>query len=122
MDWDEFAEYLFGLDPMIRYVGVVDDRYRLIISKTREGVVSIVSDDVDRSFMPIAPPIILDAVEKLEKFVGNLEGIVARYEKLVFLFFRHQGNTIILTAETKIPTPLITKVSQALRELDTKKK
>jgi len=122
MDWNEFAEYVLATDPLIRYVGVVDNQYRLILSKNRAGVVPFISDETDRRFMPIAPPLILEAVEKLESFVGNLQGVVARYEKLVFAFFRFDGNSIILTAETQIETPLIAKVSRALKELSAKTK
>ena len=122
MDWNEFAEYVLATDPLIRYVGVVDNQYRLILSKNRAGVVPFISDETDRRFMPIAPPLILEAVEKLESFVGNLQGVVARYEKLVFAFFRYDGNSIILTAETQIETPLIAKVSRALKELSAKTK
>src|SRR5208282_6086467 len=122
MDWNEFAEYVFATDPLIRYVGVVDNQYRLILSKDRPGVVPFVSDETDRRFMPIAPPIILEAVEKLESFVGNLEGVVARYEKLVFAFFRYDDHSIILTAEAKIETRFITEVSRALKELSSRSK
>jgi len=120
MDWNDFAEYVLATDPLIRYVGVVDNQYRLILSKDRPGVVPFVSDETDRRFMPIAPPIILEAVEKLESFVGNLQGVVARYEKLVFAFFRYDDHSIILTAETSAETPLITEVSRALKELSSK--
>ncbi|HKM77196.1 MAG TPA: hypothetical protein VJZ32_12345 [Candidatus Bathyarchaeia archaeon] len=122
MDWNEFAEYVLATDPLIRYVGVVDNQYRLILSKNRPGNVPFISDETDRRYLPIAPPIILEAVEKLEGFVGNLQGVVARYEKLVFAFFRYEDHSIILTAETSAETPLITKVSRALKELSSKSK
>jgi hypothetical protein len=117
MDWNEFAEYVLATDPLIRYVGVVDNQYRLIFSKNRPGVVPFISDETDRRYMPIAPPLILEAVEKLVGFVGNVHGVVARYDKLVFAFFRYEGHTVIITAETRIETPLLTKVANALTKL-----
>ena len=120
MDWNDFAEFVLATDPLIRYVGVVDNQYRLILSKNRPGVIPFVSDETDKRYMPIAPPLILEAVEKLVGFVGNLHGVVARYDKLVFAFFRYDDHTIILTAETNTETPLITKIARALKELRSK--
>jgi hypothetical protein len=38
LNTEAFAKELFELDTTIRYVAVVDDEYKVLVSKQREGV------------------------------------------------------------------------------------
>lgn len=60
MDVDKFAEEVLKSDPRIRYVGIVDNGLHVLVSKMREGIQSLTSDDDDRNYMQIAPNILID--------------------------------------------------------------
>lgn len=48
----------------------------------REGVQSITTEEQDRNFFQLMPPIIVDTVERLQPVLGKLDNVTVRYEKL----------------------------------------
>jgi hypothetical protein len=66
MDAEKFADEVFKIDVGIRYVEIVDAQYRVLVSMMRTGIGSLTSAKTERDFVSIMPPIIVDAVEKLE--------------------------------------------------------
>ena len=83
----------------------------------REGVKSVTGDDQDRHFIQIMPPIIVDAVEKLQPLLGKLDDVTVRYEKLLLVFFRLEGFVVILSFDHTFSTPFISSLSSTMRKL-----
>jgi hypothetical protein len=88
MNAEAFVQEMFKVDSTVRYIGVVDSGYRVLVSQQREGVPSLTSDETTRNFVSIVPQIIVDSVEKLSPFVGQVGGITAHYEKVLMVFYR----------------------------------
>ena len=83
----------------------------------REGVRSVTADDQDRHVIQIMPPIIVDAVEKLEPLLGKVDNVTVRYEKLLLVFFRLEGLVIILSFDSTVNTPFVSSFSGSMRKL-----
>lgn len=120
MNAEKFAEEALKSDARIRFVGVVDNEFHVLISTMREGVQSIGSEDEERSFIQIMPPIIVDAVEKLQPLLGRLDNVTLRYEKLLVVFFRLEGLIVILTFNADVSTPFISSLSESMRGISSR--
>lgn len=113
----KFAEEAFEKDSRIRYVGIVDGEFHIVLSTMREGVQSITTDEQDRNFFQLMPPIIVDAVERLQPVLGKLDNVTVRYEKLLLVFFRVQNITVILSFNSDVSTPFISSLSESMRTI-----
>jgi hypothetical protein len=118
VDVEKFAEETFRADPRIRYVGVVDNQFHILLSKMRESVQSITTDEQERNFVQIMPPIIVDAVEKMQPILGKLDNVTVRYEKVLLVFFRMAGHTVILSFNSNVSTPFMSSLSDSMKKID----
>ena len=116
-DVDRFVEEVFKSDSRIRYVGVVDNRLDVHVSRMREGVQTLTSDDSDRHYMQVAPNILIDVAEKLSPRLGQIESVTIRYEKLFMVYFRLENHTIVLSFEPTIVRPFMSALSESMRKL-----
>ena len=117
MDAQKFAEEAFRVDPRIRYVGIVDNEFHILFSKMREGVQSVTTEEQERNFVQIMPPIIVDAVEKLQPLLGKMDNVTIRYEKLLLVFFRMEGVVVVLSFNANVTTGFISSLSESMRKL-----
>jgi hypothetical protein len=114
---EKFAEEAFRRDSRIRYVGIIDDGFHILYSKNREGVKSIANEDQERNFVQLMPPIIVDAVEKLQPLLGRLDNVTVRYEKVLLVFFRFRNLTVVLSFNPDVSTPFISSLSDSMRTI-----
>ena len=119
MDVEAFAREAFKRDNRIRYVGIVDSDYHVLLSKMREGIESVLTSDDRHKFVQIMPLIIIDAAEKLQRILGNLESVTIRYEKVLFAFFRVKKVVVVLSYNPDVTTPFISASSDLIRMLGT---
>ncbi len=117
MDPERFTEEAFKKDSRIRYVGIIDNQFRIIVSKMRESVQSVTSEEQERNFIQLMPPIIVDAVEKLQPLLGKLDNVTVRYEKMLLVFFRVQNLTVVLSFNPNVSTPFMSSLSETMRTL-----
>jgi hypothetical protein len=117
MDVEKFAEEAFRNEPKPRYVAVVDGKFNVLLSRMREGVESVTPDEQDRNFVQIMPPIIVDAVEKLQPQLGKADNVTVRYEKVLLVFFRLEGLIVILSFDPSASSPFISSLSRSVRKL-----
>ncbi|MGP8069176.1 MAG: hypothetical protein ACLP5V_04750 [Candidatus Bathyarchaeia archaeon] len=117
MDAEKFVEEAFKKDSRIRYVGIVDNEFHIVLTKMREGVQSITPEDQERSFVQIMPPIIMDAVEKLHPLLGKLDNVTIRYEKVLLAFFHIQNFTVVFTFNPDVSTPFISSLSEMMQTI-----
>ena len=117
MDPEKFAEAAFMKDSRIRYVGIIDNQFHILLSKMREGVQSITTENQEHNFVQLMPPIIVDAVEKLQPLLGKLDNVTVRYEKVLMVFFRVENLTVIFSFNPDVSTPFISALSETMRTL-----
>ena len=117
MNADTFAEEAFKKDSRIRYVGIVDRQYHVLVSKMRPGVASVTPEDRDRNFVQIVPPIIVDAVEKFSPMLGVVESVTVRYEKLFLVFFARGNYVIVLSFNPDIQRPFMSALTGWVQSL-----
>jgi hypothetical protein len=114
---NQLTESIFGLDTRIRYVAILDGRYDLIQSKMRNGLSSITPDATDREFMSVVPAIVLDAVEQLIRYCGDLSRVTVRYEKVVLVFYQVANKTVALSVEPRVDMDFLDKTGESIRRL-----
>jgi hypothetical protein len=51
MDSEAFVREMSEADSTIRYVGIASTEYKILASKQREGVTSLVSEEASRNFV-----------------------------------------------------------------------
>ena len=117
MDPERFTEEAFKKDSRIRYVGIIDNQFHIIESKMRESVQSVTTEEQERNFIQLMPPIIVDAVEKLQPLLGKLDNVTVRYEKMLLVFFRVQNLTVVLSFNPNVSTPFMSSLSETMRTL-----
>jgi len=117
MDPEKFTEEAFKKDSRIRYVGIVDNTFHIVLSKMREGVQSVTTEEQERNFVQVMPPIIVDAVEKLQPALGKMDNVTVRYEKVLLVFFRVQNLTVIFSFNPDVSTPFISSLSETMRTI-----
>jgi hypothetical protein len=117
MDAKGFIREMFKTDSSIRYVAIVNNEFRIIASEQREGTASFTTDETQRNYISIMPPIIADAVEKLEPFLGSVRGVTVHYEKVLLVFYRFGNLVIALSFEPEVATPFFTRISEAFVRL-----
>lgn len=117
MDPEKYVEEAFKKDSRIRYVGIIDDQFHIVLSKMREGVQSITTEEQEHNFVQIMPPIIVDAVEKLQPVLGKLDNVTVRYEKVLMVFFRVQNFTVVLSFNPDVSTPFISSLSKTMQTI-----
>jgi len=113
----KFADEVLKSDARIRYVGIVDYRLHVAVSKMRKNTQSLTSDEADRGYLQTAPNILIDVAEKLIPVLGLVESVTIRYEKLFMVFFRVETFTIVLTFEPTIVRPFMSALSESIRTL-----
>ena len=116
-DPERFAEEAFKKDSRIRYVGIIDRSFHILLSKMRNGIQSITTEEEERNFVQLMPPIIVDAVEKLQSILGKLDNVTVRYEKVLLVFFRVDENTVIFSFNPDVSTPFMSALSETMRTL-----
>jgi hypothetical protein len=117
LDVEKFAQEAFRRDAKLRYVGIVDNQFHILLSKMREGVPSVTPAEDDRNFIQLMPPILVEAAEKLQRILGDLESVTMRYEKVLLVFFRVRNLVVILSYDPKVTTPFVSAVSDLIRLL-----
>ena len=117
MDVKKFAQETFKIDPKIRYVGIVDNEFHVLLSEMREGVPSVTTDEQERNFVQIMPPIIVDAVEKMQPILGKLDRVTVRYEKVTLMFFRLEEFVVVLSFEPKSNATFSASISESMRKI-----
>ena len=117
MDVERFVEEVFRNEPKVRYVGVLDNRLNVLISRMRGGVQNLTSDEEDRHWLVLVPNILIECAEKLSTPLGLVESVTIRYEKLLLVFFRLEELTIVLSFEPTIIRPFMTALSESMRKL-----
>lgn len=117
MNGETFADEAFKKDSRVRYVGIVDRQFHVLVSKMRSGVASVTPDDTDRNFVQIIPPIILDAVEKFSPLLGVVESVTVRYEKLFLVFFAKGEYVIVLSFNPDVQRPFMSALTEWVQSL-----
>jgi len=119
MDTEAFVQGMFKVDSSIRYIAIVNNEYRILASKHREGVTSLTPEETDRNFISIIPQIIVEAVEKLSPFLGPVGGITAHYQKALLIFYRFEDLLVIISFQPEQETPFYNRITQAFSRLST---
>jgi hypothetical protein len=117
MNPEKFTEEAFKKDSRIRYVAIVDGEFHIILSKMREDVKSITTEEQDRNFFQLMPPIFVEAAERLQPVLGKLDNVTVRYEKLLLVFFRVQNITVIFSFNPDVSTPFVSSLSETMRTI-----
>ena len=118
MNVEKFAEEAFRKDNRIRYIAIVDDEFHVLLSKMREGVQSLTTEEQERNFVQLMPPIIVDAVEKLQPLLGKFDNVTVRYEKMLLVFFHMRNLVVTLSFDPNVTTPFISSLSESMRILE----
>ena len=117
MDVEKFAEEVFRNEPKVRYVGVLDNRLNVLLSRMRAGVQSLTSDEDDRHWLVLVPNILIDCAEKLSPALGLVESVTIRYQNLFLVFFRLENLTIVLSFEATMIRPFMSALSASMLNL-----
>jgi len=77
-------------------VGIVDNQYNVLVSKIRPGFKSTQPFEKISNFLSLTPPIIVDAIESMQPYMGEMAGIFVLYKGLILGFFRKNDLVIVL--------------------------
>ena len=115
--WEKAVERIFNLDPAIRYAGIVDLDYRVILSKMRPGFSSLTPTEVDWDFVSMVPKLMVDGAQRLENNCGPLRIISVRYKKVMLAIYRGTRHVVMLSFEPAVETPFSDKLAKGLESI-----
>lgn len=108
---------MFSSESSIRYIAIVDREFRVLASKQREGVPSYTTDETERNFMSIMPPIIMEAIEKMQIYLGELDGVTAHFKKVLLVFYRVDDLIVVISFQTEQVTPFYDRVTEMFKKV-----
>jgi len=111
------ASRIFGVDERIRYVGIVDMEYRVLLSQMRSGLSSLTDNEKDRHFLSIVPRIMIEGAEKLEPDSGQLEFVTARYKNLMVEMYRVGQHIVMVSFDPSVETPFSSSLSEQVERI-----
>lgn len=117
MDVEGFTENIFKIDPKILYVGIVDNEFRLLQSRIREGIRQITPEQTLRDFISMVPPVVMGGVGKLQPFLGQVSGLTIRYEKIVMALYPIAQYVVIVSFDPQVETPFMTKIGESIKKV-----
>jgi len=88
-----------------------------VVANEREGIDSIAPEQVERNFISIVPPIIVDAVRKLEPYCGTTRTVSIRYSKLLLILYQTEKYVIVLSFDPEAKTPFADKLASDLGKI-----
>ena len=106
MNFERFGQNLLDLDNRIAYVGIVNNRYKLMHSCFREGTTLHSDSKTIHDFMILAPKLTMNDLEKSKPNLGTISSVLVRFEKRVFVLSRLDEYVIIVGLDVEVPTPL----------------
>lgn len=118
LETKEITENIFKLDKRIRYVAILNHHYDLLESRMREGISSLTPAQTDRDFMTIAPPLMMDAAEKLRPFCGNVRRVTVRYDRVLLVLYRTAVHLVMLSLEPQVEQALLDRIGYSVRKLE----
>lgn len=117
MNPESFVQEMFKVDPLIRYIAIVDNEYHVLVSRQREGVPSFTTDETARNFVSIIPQIIIDSVHKLSQFLGEVSGVTAHYQKALVIFHPFDKLVVVISFQPGVETPFYDRITEAVKKL-----
>lgn len=105
---------IFEIDERIRYVGIVDSAYHVMVSEMRPGVSSLTPTELDRNFVSIVPHAILESAKRLESDCGPFQILTIRYRKLLIAIYRGEHYMVMLSFDPSVDTPFLRKLTEEL--------
>jgi hypothetical protein len=117
MNPETFVQEMFKVDRSIRYIAIVDNEYHVLVSTQREGVPSFTTDETSRNFVSIVPQIIIESVEKLSKFLGEVSGVTAHYRNALVVFYPFGNVIVVISFQAGVETPFYDRITEAVEKL-----
>jgi hypothetical protein len=115
--WNKVADRIFGIDEHIRYVGIVDMGYHVILSRMRSSIKSMTPSELDWNFVSMAPRIMIESAQRLEGYCGRLEIMTIRYRRVMLSLYQAGKHVVIVSFEPTVQTPFMKKLSQELSRI-----
>jgi len=78
---------------------------------------SFATDETERNFVSIIPPIIIDAVQKLSQFLGDVSGVTAHYQKALVTLFPFGNVIVLISFQAGVKTPFYERIAEAVKKL-----
>ena len=116
---EAFIREMFKAESAVRYIAIVDNEYRVLTSKQREGLPSYMSEEDTRNFTSLVPQLIVEAVEKLTPHLGKVSGVTAHYEKVLVMIYRFGPLIVYMSFETNVKTPFYDQITETFKKLGT---
>jgi len=114
---EAFVQEMLKVDNAIRWISIADTDYHVLASKQREDVPSYAPDEMMQNFVSIVPEIILESVEKLSPFIGEVSGVTAHYAKALVIFYRFSNLIVIISFQKEVETPFYNRITEAFAKL-----
>ncbi len=115
--WERVVERIFTLDQAVRYVGIVDLDFHVVLSKMRPGVSSLTPTDDYWNFLSMVPKLMVDSAHKLEDHCGPLRMINIRYRKVMVTIYKGTRHILMISWDPTVETPFLTKLAIALESI-----
>lgn len=111
-------EEIFKLDARIRWAAFSSEGGRVIFSKMRPGVVSLTSNDEDRTFMELGPLFMTELAGRLtpSEKAGIVQSVIVNLQKDSVLVMKVDEGYLAVSTEPTDAYDVFKKIAPQIRE------
>lgn len=108
---EKFLADVLATDKRIRYVGIVTDDLKNLMSKTKDaGKMLIDKAEAEEKLVMLVGPVILGALGQVSNKCGNLICAGARFDNLTLMFFKMGDVNVVVSTDPIPPYAIMEKL------------
>jgi hypothetical protein len=100
-DFDKLCKKVMGLDPKIRFAGLINEKGRLFVGGMREGIKSL-EDQKDSEMLYLELVLRAKMRREFDKVLGPVEFAMSYREKVIIMSFPVDNSVLLISAEKDI--------------------
>lgn len=98
MDYDKLCKKVMDLDPKIRFVGLINEKGRLVAGGMKEGIRSL-EDQRDDELLYMELVLRAKMRREFDKVLGAVEFAMSYRKKVIIVSFPVNNNVLLISAE-----------------------
>lgn len=111
-------EYIFALQPKIRWAGMITRKGEILFSQMRPGIPSLTDAEEDKLLLELRLPLLLEMGERPIRWSGLAEFAIISYEKFFELYVAHgNDHLIVVTVDKSIEFQLLSEIANRIKTL-----
>jgi len=111
---------MFNADPLIVFVGLLDDQCNVVGLEIREGYHVMSSKESISDYISTAAPIVVGSFVRRQQIWGNLTAVMAKHEKRIVVYSPLKEQIVVAGFDPQAPTPILNRTVENIKNASNK--